>query len=755
MEIEGLIPTSKISSRTISLMRSDYEVCTIAKSERDRYEEKGWVYIPSNLKRSIRMRRPKRHSVAFEQRVWALFAKMGFDYINEPGKFHLDYGTGLRKQIDVFAYDSEAILIIECKSAQKRRRVDYRKDIGELAGLINDLRKSAQIKVPGKQKIAFIFCTNNAILSSGDRTRLADSSIAHLNQDAIEYYEQLTDHLGPAAKYQLFGSLFAGQNIPGLQNRFPAIKGKVAGGHVIYSFCIDPKYLLKIGYILHRSDMNADAAQAYQRLIKRSRLKKIAKYIEDGGYFPNSIIINIETKRRKSLKFDKAKQIDHDGTTSFGILHLPKSYRSAFIIDGQHRLYAYALERSGKNHTIPVVAFHNLPEEEQARIFIDINHTQKSVPANLLQSLMAEFHWGSDNPKQALSALKTRLLIELATDDDSPLYDRIVLAEERKTETRCLTIHTLKSWGLDRVAFLGVLRGGEKIKKGYLEGTTNNETLSRAKLFLMECLKYIEANASDQWRVGSGEGGFIAMNIGVSALFRVIDDILEFLPTQRAIDPYSLSPSDLAKQVIELLAPVAKYICNLNIDERKKLRSHFGSGAAEKVQREFQRAIHDEFPEFCPEGLNDWIKTSSGQFNTEAYELGYGRIEPAIDAYIKHRLKEAFGEMDNRWWVEGIPIKVQKKCSERRIENRSLESDDHFLNILDYEEIIKANWDIFSELFTPPGLENAGKSRRLDWLKKFNTIRQKYTHPQRENVTESELHFLRELAGWLLDRIEL
>jgi DNA sulfur modification protein DndB len=75
-------------------------------------------------------------------------------------------------------------------------------------------------------------------------------------------------------------------------------------------------------------------------------------------------------------------------------LHLPKRYRSCWIIDGQHRLFGYskADKEKVKNRTVPVVAFHNLPQDVQSRMFVDINHKQVKVPANLLGQIMQEFN---------------------------------------------------------------------------------------------------------------------------------------------------------------------------------------------------------------------------------------------------------------------------------------------------------------------------------------------------------------------------
>ncbi|MCD4753800.1 MAG: DGQHR domain-containing protein [Anaerolineaceae bacterium] len=753
MENSGIIAVCDLTTRKINLKKSPYEFQTIPKSKKEEYERSEWEVVPSKLKRSIRIRKPKKHFTAFEDRVWALCAKLGFEMINKDHKFKLEYAEGLTKQVDVFAFDSEIILLIECKSTEERKRVSYQKDINELSGLKDKLRIAAQKITQGKQKVAYIFCTNNAIISKNDRLRLKKDNIFHFNQDVIEYYEQLTDHLGDAAKYQLFGELFAGLNIPELKNKVPAIKGKVSAGHTIYSFCIDPEYLLKIGYILHRTDTNPDATQAYQRLVKKSRLNQIAKYIDQGGYFPNSIIINIETKNSRGLRFDTASKIEHDGSTHFGILHLPKTYRSAFIIDGQHRLYGYSKSKSQSNHTIPVVAFQNLPPEEQAKIFVDINHTQKSVPANLLQSIMADFHWDSKNDRQALSALKTRLFTEMNADDDSPFYKRIILAEEKKTDKRCLTVQTLKSWGLNRVKYFGILKGDKLIQTGYLHETNREKTLKKSVSFFNHCFKYIETQLSSQWELGKGEGGFIAMNIGVTAIIRILDDILDFIVENENINPYDLDGGELADKTIKYLDPITEFIRNLDCEGTKKLRSLFGSGATEKVQREFQNAIHKKFPEFNPDGLEQWIQESSGQFDNRAHELGHNFIEPMIDEFIIKMLKKEYGLKNDNWWISGVPNPVQKKCSERKIDDKSTNSPEHFLTTLHYLSIINSNWKLLGDYFTPPGKGNVSKGKKLGWLEEFNKIRIKYSHPQREHVTEQDFGFLEDLHGWLSNNL--
>ena len=64
----------------------------------------------------------------------------------------------------------------------------------------------------------------------------------------------------------------------------------------------------------------------------------------------------------------------------FGHLYLPNRYRSASIIDGQHRLYGFApIDDSFANQNVIVVAFEGLSKAEEADLFVTINHEQKQV----------------------------------------------------------------------------------------------------------------------------------------------------------------------------------------------------------------------------------------------------------------------------------------------------------------------------------------------------------------------------------------
>ena len=81
MENIGFVEVKNLSSRAINLKKSPFESATINEKKRSEYEDEGWEFKPSKLKVSIKMKRSKAHYDAFEDRVWALFAKMGFEYL--------------------------------------------------------------------------------------------------------------------------------------------------------------------------------------------------------------------------------------------------------------------------------------------------------------------------------------------------------------------------------------------------------------------------------------------------------------------------------------------------------------------------------------------------------------------------------------------------------------------------------------------------------------------------------------------------
>jgi len=354
-------------------------------------ESEGWR-VDRELKRVTKVKREKAIDERLENRFWMLLFKMGYPEMSDGRRFTIlierKGAEPLRKQVDVFAKDDETVIVAECKASDKVAKRTLQKDVEEFANLKGPISRAIHKHYGGnfKPKIIWLFVTENIIWSKPDRERAAGARIRIITERELRYYAQIAEHLGKAARYQFLAEFLKDQPIPGLSGQIvPAIRGKL-GGKKFYCFVTTPRHLLKISFVNHRSLNDPEGAPTYQRLVSRSRLREIGDFIKEGGYFPNNLLINFT----RSVRFDKISY-EEESDVAFGHLYLPDTYRSAWIIDGQHRLYGFSPIRDEfLDQNIIVVAFEMLPRPEEANLFVTINHEQKSVPKHLLDDLEGE-----------------------------------------------------------------------------------------------------------------------------------------------------------------------------------------------------------------------------------------------------------------------------------------------------------------------------------------------------------------------------
>ena len=122
------------------------------------------------------------------------------------------------------------------------------------------------------------------------------------------------------------------------------------------------------------------------------------------------------------------------------------------LIDGQHRLFAYSGNRRAATSYLNVVAFQGLGGDMQAKLFVDINHEQKSVKRSLLDELWAELHWNAQDDDKRVRAIISKAIQGLNDDKESPLYGRILLSDAEKNETCCISLSSVLG-ALDKSGF--------------------------------------------------------------------------------------------------------------------------------------------------------------------------------------------------------------------------------------------------------------------------------------------------------------
>lgn len=691
-------------------------------------EEEGWEYVKDYAdSKFVKVRKEKSYDEQFEDKVWLLFYQMGFTYLNKDRNFRISYdfrNSDFTQQIDVFAADEETVLIVECKAAESLKDGVFKKEIEALHGQMDGIQKMVHKKFP-RRKVKFIWATHNYIMSAKDIQRLKEWGIIFFSDSTIQYYCELVKHLGSCARYQLLGNLLANTEIRNMQNRIPAIKGTM-GGYDYYEFSIEPEKLLKIGYVLHRSEANKNMMPTYQRIIKKKRLKEVQSFISEGGYFANSLIISIDTNG-KGVRFDQSATKVEESLSKLGVLYLPKRYHSAYIIDGQHRLYGYSDSDYAYKNTVPVVAFVDLERSEQLKLFMDINENQKAVSKTLRVTLNSDMLWDAPNYNDRREALRSKIAQMCGEEQSSPMLGRVVIGEDEKNPTKCITIEAIQL-ALKRSHFFTTYgKNNVIISDGSFDLGDNQSTLDLFYPFIEGCLKHIKANCESEWI--AGEKGILTINRGIQAIIRVIDDIVLHLIGQQKIFPKTQPIESLIDEVEYYIEPLINFLNSVSEAQRKELKGFLGGGADTKFWRSFQKVIADEREDFVPDGLSEYIENETKQYNAESREY-LAAIEEQVKEKIANALESYYGE---NWIIKGLPkttYKTAKKMADDK--NYELLSNDEdaeidvwdCISLADCREIVmySHNWsEIFESIITRPEDSNlSNKEQKTEWMATMN-----------------------------------
>lgn len=720
-------------------------------------EKAGWIVAQRN-KATTRIRKPKTHNNLLEDRVWTLFYRMGFTHLSGDRGANLlmneDETKGPRNQLDVVALDDDVAIALECKSSLKPSKpADFSKDLGKLVALREPLTKAIKTQFPSEKKrpLVIAFWHAQVALSDNDRTRAAEAKVQLFDAADLEYYEALVSQIGPAARYQFLADVMPGREIPNLELTLPAIKTKI-GPYTAYTFNISPEYLLKISYVSHRAKGTASDIDAYQRMLKKSRLKSLRDYISEDGIFPTNIVINVQSKW---LQFEKAKQEGDDTTSTLGWLHIRPAYRVAWVIDGQHRLFAYAGHPRAHKSVVTVIAFAGLPASEQARLFVDINAEQRRVKQSLLQELYAELHWDAEEDEVRVRAILSKVIQALDKEPTSPFFQRILKADDRRTDIRCISL-TGVFRALERPGFF-IARSskGRPVEYGPFWTGENLTTMHRTIEVVSGWFSSIRDQTKAIWDLGSAEGGGVAMNDGITVCINVLLSVLLHLEDKKHYKLRQLTNSELVEVLTPFATSVGQFFASMTPDQLVQFRALRGVQGQTTGTRRCQQRLHHDFPEFEPQGLSEFLEREKAQTTTQAFET-LTRIEKILQRTVIAELKSEFGESEPDWFFNGVPTKVRKKVDDRINDEGGKKGgrEDNF-DFIDYRDIIQDNFELFEPLFAHG--QKGSKETRTRWLVEVNDARKKVMHASkgaRLPITEEELARLTELEEWITSRVE-
>jgi DGQHR domain-containing protein len=736
-----LADPSKIKREAVH-RRKQFDERSIVAEEIPTYEADGWQ-VDRRLKRSIRVKRPKAIDERLENRFWMLLARLGYPEINSGRKFTIlidrKGAEPLRKQVDVFAKDDETVIVAECKASGSFSRRSLQKDIEEFANLKKPIA-SAIRKHYGEEKklkIIWLFVTENIIWSAPDKQRANGEQIRIITERELRYYAQVADHLGKAARYQFLAEFLKDQVIPELSGRtVSAIRGKL-GGKPFYCFVTTPRDLLKISFVNHRSLNDPEGAPTYQRLVSRTRMRDIGEFIKGGGYFPNNLLINFV----RPVRFEKATT-DETAGIQFGHLHLPDRYRSAWIIDGQHRLYGFApIDDKYLSQNVIVVAFENLSKTEEANLFVTINHEQKSVPKHLLDDLEGELKWGSDIPSERIGSISARLVNLLNTDVGEPFHNRITQQGMPTTSRTSLTIPALKD-AFRKSGLLGRAMLNNKVyDHGPLCGSTDAETLDRARSAVNEFFSLISNASLHEWQ--NGRDGFLCTNIAVQAYIMLFGSLVKYWETNTASNAREMAIEEVLMGIDEYVKPIRDFLeASTPTQIRDAFQVQFGSGGPPEYYFRLCKLVKAKYADFQPDGMADWEAEQSEDRIKDA-DIKLKAIVSDMRNYIFSVFRKLYGDEKDAYWEKGITDKTVKIAAY----NRSLDTDledrlppETYLEVLEMKKVVEAKsvWPLFKSVFNIPEPGEKGQAKNLKWMERINELRRIPAHPAKERKYKVE-----------------
>ena len=729
----------------------------------DLEKKDGWVEYKVT-RTQIVLRKYDAEVKAYEKRIWQLFFKIGFPYLNKYGKNNFYYGTQESHEMTFSLFgrdkDNYSFIFIDCFASENQKQLDVRiaKMREEFIHISDHLKKLLE---DTELIFKYIIAIKGFELTNEQEQIIKDSNFVVITETDIEYFEELYTNLQDAAYFQFCGKLFEGMTIPKINTRIPAIRGRM-GGHRYYAFSIDPQILLRLSFVLHKTKAHEDAMPTYQRLVKKSRLKSITEFLNNHGFFPNSIVINLDEK----CEFEEAEVNNDDYDTEIGHLIIPQRYRVAYIIDGQHRLMGYAGCTKG-NQQIPVVAFENLNKTTQVKLFMEMNENQKAVPKELRLTLLKDLLPTDPRISQRMYGLRLQIVFSFADHKNSPLRGYVGDGVDRKEYTLEYLQQALNT---STIYFGTINKRTETLDEPgiFFRGKTDDlECFEQARVairdFLFMCVKalitgLIEVESLED----ENRKNIFIRNIGMNGYLRFVGDVVKYRENEilQTIEDNELTANPI--KVFDIICPYLQvafdFMKRCDPDEGGRLRSLTGGKAPVYYQRTFQRELHELYSDFNPTGLEDWIANNSTEVVEEAISI-VKQLKALIKKEFTNRFSDKTGVSD--WVSDSLPDEISTECFKRQTLFNKNATSEQILekNLWDFvveEDYFKIschsnNDPLIRDDFTFPGMrKSAARNKRYEWIKDMLRIEKGCI--ENHSCERSDLEELRTLYTHFLEK---
>lgn len=441
-------------------------------------------------------------------------------------------------------------VIAQCKYSPKGKNIQQIHNlIYSYSRQVQKLRAKAAILAFGGYQIP------QSILDKRHKI-LERDKVAIWTDKTISSYESLAKSIGRYTKYQLIGDL--GIRLRSRIFNVDALPVNQSG-FTFYITKLNPSYLMKACFVARR----VDDPRKYQRYLTRTRIvNQIPSYLmKEIGIFPNSIIL----VSNYPLDYKRGKLSLRDAPSSF------------WILDGQHRVYAFnhvSDSDLSNNYDIICSIFDGTTKMQdhnfQAQLFVKINNEAKKVSPSLITDLAESFQGIPFHERQIniMKSLRTSKIFK--GKFKSYRGTGGVLNPTTFCTNQSMIRLTREVTGL---IFKNIKRKSNKIEE------------ERAVKFLRNYFKLVASVFRKEWQ--APKKYILCSDRGIRGLLHFYEKILKYTNYR-----------DDQGRIKEVLSVLKKSKPELRISEMKGL--YFGEGGARELADYFARKVNDTIPTFDP-----------------------------------------------------------------------------------------------------------------------------------------------------------
>jgi DGQHR domain-containing protein len=505
---------------------------------------------------------------ALNKRVWTLFERAGFETLpnSQSNKEHeVQLSSHKKIPVDLFAKHTQlgVTIIGSNKSGGLGKWTEHVNNYKELG------RKAGADRV--------LFVVTGTELDSDERKHVAEEGMQLWTEDELSYFDAVSDAIGPYAKYEIIHALGlhtreekSTHPVLALRLRQPTTNSQTE----LFMFTVCPEWLLRTCVIYRRAMGSADA---YQRMLRKSRLPKIRRFVAQAdAILPTNIIVHLADKvtvdEIKLGEFrdtsNKPITLSRAGDYDLVTLNIPMEYASMEMIDGQHRLYGFVTtdDATKKSFNLVVLGVKGLQLKQRRDAFVAINDNSRRMDANLV----AYLKYTSDNSvcQQDNELMAIRIVVDL--NRDTPFKKAIKLLDVGQQKI------TLK--GLSGYDLVGLL-GSRGLLRKYYPHNNPEEYVRVLRLYFST----IRSLFKSQWK--NPDKYIIATNRGTSAFLKLLKSILK---THKGPLDHNV--------VKQYLAPLKSR--RVTWDFAKLKNTYVGSQGWKQFHRELLEVIRKKYPSF-------------------------------------------------------------------------------------------------------------------------------------------------------------